>query len=114
MIGGGQNGADGARGGRQPPSRAAQIEQAEALAIVALGWLAADGERLERFLAISGLDPTDMRGAAAAPGFCAGVLDYVCSDEPTLLAFAEHAQMRPEAVAAAQQLLSGPPGGEDW
>jgi len=113
MIGGGE-GADQSRGGRRTPSRAAQIEQAEALAIFALGWLADDGERLERFLGLSGLDPTDMRGAAAAPGFCAGVLDYVCSDEPTLLAFADHAQMRPEAVAAAQQLLSGPPGGADW
>jgi hypothetical protein len=119
MIGGARNGGSGDSGSREggarrPASRMAQIERAEALAIDALAWLAGDGERLERFLAASGLDPADLRRAAAAPGFAAGVLDYLCSDEPALIAFADHAQMRPEAVAAAQALLSGPPGGEDW
>ena len=108
MIGGGKSG-----GARRPPSRAAQAEQAEALAIAALGWLAEDGERLERFLAASGLDPANLRRAAAGPGFAAGVLDYVCGDEALLLAFADHASLKPEAIAAAQRALAGP-SGEDW
>ena len=51
----------------------------------------------------------DLRRAATEPGFAAGVLDYICSDEPTLLALAEHAKLPPEQIAAAQMLLSGPP-----
>lgn len=86
-----------------------RIEQAEMLAISALGWLAADPERLERFVAVSGLDLGDLRRAATEPGFAAGVLDYICSDEPTLLALAEHAKLPPEQIAGAQMLLSGPP-----
>ena len=66
-----------------------RTEQAEIIAISALGWIAADPERLERFVAVSGLDLGDLRRAATEPGFAAGVLDYICSDEPTLLALAE-------------------------
>ena len=51
----------------------------------------------------------DLRRAATEPGFAAGVLDYICSDEPTLLALAEHAKLPPEQIAGAQMLLSGPP-----
>lgn len=86
-----------------------RTEQAEILAISALSWLAADPERLERFVAVSGLDLGDLRRAAAEPGFAAGVLDYICSDEQTLLALAEHAKLPPEQIAGAQMLLSGPP-----
>ena len=86
-----------------------RTEQAEILAISALGWIAADPERLERFVAVSGLDLGDLRRAATEPGFAAGVLDYICSDEPTLLALAEHAKLPPEQIAGAQMLLSGPP-----
>jgi hypothetical protein len=84
-------------------------DDAERMAIQALGFLAADEERLERFLALSGLDPGGLRAAAAAPGFLAGVLDHVCADEPALLAFAAEARLAPEAVARARALLSGEP-----
>ena len=99
----------GRGGGKSGLNMQHRIEQAEMLAISALGWLAADPERLERFVAVSGLDLGDLRRAASEPGFAAGVLDYICSDEPTLLALAEHANLRPEEVAGAQMLLSGPP-----
>ena len=97
----------------KPVPRAAKAgasrEDAERMAIQALGFLAADEERLDRFLALSGLDPGGLRAAAAASGFLAGVLDHLCADEPALLAFAAEARLSPEAVARARALLSGEP-----
>ena len=66
------------------------IEIAEKLAISALSFMASDPERLGRFLAISGIGPEAIRKAAADPRFLSGVLDHVVSDEPLLLAVAEH------------------------
>ena len=88
-------------------------EQAEAIAISALSFIASEPEQLDRFLAVTGLDPGALREAACAPGFLAGVLDYLCSDEALLLAFATHQDIPPETVASAQRSLGGPPA-EVW
>ena len=56
-------------------------EAAEALAIQALSFLAEDSERLTRFFSVTGLDPAGIREASTAPGFLAGVLAYIASDE---------------------------------
>ena len=88
-------------------------QQAEMLAISALSHIAAEPERLDRFLAVTGLDPASLRAEAGKPGFAAGVLDYVCNDEALLVGFAAEQGVPPEAVATARRLLSGP-GGEDW
>jgi hypothetical protein len=79
------------------------------MAIAALTFLAADPERLARFLSVTGLGPHNLRGAAADPGFCGSVLDYLVADEPLLLAFAADAGFAPGDVARAHQGLSGPP-----
>ena len=79
---------------------------AEDMAVAALTFIAQDGERLGRFLALSGLEPRNLRDAAAEPGFLVGVLDYLSSDEPLLLAFAANFQIDPTAIATAQRLLS--------
>ena len=53
-------------------------------------------------------DASEMiRAAASDPAFLAGVLDHVASDEPLLLAVAEHAGVKPEAVMRARAALSG-------
>jgi hypothetical protein len=78
------------------------------MAAAVLGFLAADAERLSRFLALSGLDPGHLRQAAAEPGFLPGVMAYLASDEPLLLEFAAASGERPETVAAACALLAGP------
>ncbi len=77
----------------------------EALAIAALGFLAEDGERLNRFLALTGIEPAGIRAAAQEDGFLVSVLDYLLADEPLLLAFTANARLRPEAVAAARARL---------
>ena len=84
----------------------------EDVAIAALSFIAADPERLSRFLGLSGLEPATLRAAAAEPGFLAQVMEYVAADESLLLAFAANAGHHPEAVAQAARKLGGPPGGD--
>lgn len=85
----------------------------EALAIAALSFLAAEPERLGRFLAVTGLGPENLREAAARPGFLAAILDYLASDETLLVAFAANAGVDPETVARARRGFAGDPG-EDF
>jgi len=68
---------------------ASMREEAENIAVKALGFIAADPELLPRFLAITGIDVQSIRKAAAEPGFLAGVLQFILAHEPTLLRFAE-------------------------
>lgn len=94
----------------QKPSRPgsdALRQAAEAVAIDALSYLAADVEQLGRFLAITGIGPEAIRDAARDPNFLAGVLDYMASDETLLVAFATHADLKPATVERARALLSG-------
>ena len=90
---------------RRPDKEAAARDAAEALAISALGWLAQDGETLERFLSLSGLTPHTLREAAAAPGFLGAVLAHLMNDESLLMAFAANETRAPEDIARAARLL---------
>ena len=85
--------------GKKPNAHA--IEAAESLAIQALAFLADDGERLGRFLAVTGIGPEEIRDAAREPQFLAGVLEYLSGDEPLLIEFASYADMNPSEVARA-------------
>jgi Protein of unknown function (DUF3572) len=84
-------------------------QDAENIAIQALGFLAGDPEKLERFLAMTGLGPENLRAAAQEPHFLAQILDHMAGDESLLLAFAGNQSLPPELVMRAQQVLSGPP-----
>ena len=79
------------------PSKARQ-EAATELAVAALSFLAAEPERLERFLALTGLGPQSLRAAAREPSFLIGVLEHVAGDETLLLAFADEGEIDPQAV----------------
>ncbi|HEY6024355.1 MAG TPA: DUF3572 domain-containing protein [Pseudolabrys sp.] len=93
-------------------TRAPQLtkERAEALAIQALTFIAGDGERLGRFLAITGIGPAEIRTAAGEPGFLAGVLEYMASDEPLIGAFADETGLDPGDISKARTAL----GGNSW
>ncbi|MCG8547388.1 MAG: DUF3572 domain-containing protein [Alphaproteobacteria bacterium] len=80
-------------------------EQAEALALQALAYLAEDDERFRRFLLLTGTALADIRARAADPAFLSGVMDHLISDEPLLLSFAEQATLDPAAVVAARRSL---------
>ncbi len=99
--------------GRSPKSREADLHGfASEAAIAALGFLAADPERLERFLALSGLGPHNLRRAAADPSFVGAVLDYLVADERLLVAFAREQGWDPAEVVRARDALGGPPPSE--
>jgi hypothetical protein len=87
-------------------------EAAEEIAITALGFIASDAELLPRFLAITGIEASMIRNAAAEPGFLAGVLGFVLAHEPTLLAFAAQAGIEPQRVGEALRAL--PTGDERY
>ena len=82
-------------------------EAAEALAIQALTFIAADGERLGRFLALTGIGPGESRAAAQEPGFLLGLLDFVSQDEALLTEFAQANGFAPEDIGKAQAVLGG-------
>jgi hypothetical protein len=82
-------------------------EAAEALAIQALTFIAADGERLGRFLATTGIGPAEIRAAAREPGFLMGVLEHLTGDEALLTAFAAEAGFDPADPAKALAVLGG-------
>ena len=60
-------------------------------------------------LALTGVEPAQVRNTISEPDFLAGMLDFLMNHEPTLLAFCEASGISPEAVAAASAHFS-PPG----
>jgi hypothetical protein len=85
---------------------------AEAIALEVLQRLAAEPERLGRFLALSGLDPRSIRRAAAEPGFLAGVLEHVAGDEALYVELAGELGISPERLEEARRHLSPDPSWE--
>jgi hypothetical protein len=75
------------------------------LAIQALTFLAEEPERLGRFLAMTGIEPAQIRAAAREPGFLAGVLEHMLGDESLLIAFATSAGIDPAEVARARAAM---------
>lgn len=86
------------------------LELAEELAIQALTFIAGDSERLGRFLAVTGIGPTEIRTAAREPAFLAGVLDYMASDEHLIGAFVNESGLDPSDIERARTAL----GGNTW
>ena len=82
-------------------------EAAEGLAIQALTFIAGDGERLGRFLAVTGIGPAEIRAAAREPGFLIGVLDHLAADERLLSDFAAEAGVDPSDIGKALAALGG-------
>ncbi len=91
------------------PNSFSSPSTASEAAIAGLAFLAADAERLDRFLALSGLGPHNLRRAAADPAFLTAVLDYIVGDERLLVAFAAEQKLRPAEIVRARDALGGPP-----
>lgn len=95
---------------RRPAERRMSRDDAESVAIAALGYVASDPELLPRFLALTGIAPDQIRTVAREPGFLAGVLHFVLAHEPTLVAFAAQAGIDPQRVSSALPAL---PSGDE-
>jgi len=82
-------------------------DEAESLAIEALGFIAGNDELLQKFLALTGIGRHDLRQAAAQAGFFAGVLNFLCANEADLLNFCISVNIQPEQVNEALAVLPG-------
>ena len=89
------------------PELPSHTEEAEVIALKALGFLAGEPERLERFMSLSGLTLAAIRKSAADPAFLAGVLDHLLSDQTLLLTFVENCGFSPSDVQMSRQRLPG-------
>ena len=77
-----------------------------------MAYIVADEDLLPRFVALTGCGLDELAGRIGDPAFLAGVLDFILSDDATVLAFAAHADIGPEMPAQARAKLL-PDGGLD-
>lgn len=81
-------------------------DEAETVAIRALGFLADDPPRLTRFLSLTGMEPATLMTEADTAPVQTAVLDYLLADESLLMVFSGHANLAPDVVPAARALLA--------
>ena len=82
-------------------------ENAEILALQALGWLAGDEESLQRFLNLSGLDAASLRLSAGTADMNVAVLDFLLAHEDLLMRFCETVDISPRDMHLARHRLGG-------
>ena len=82
-------------------------DQAELLAVSALGWIAQDQELTAAFLGTTGASADNLRARAADPDFLGFVLDFLLGDEAALLAFCETQGIAPDRPMRARAALPG-------
>jgi hypothetical protein len=76
------------------------------VALGALAWVLSDTPRAERFLALTGLSPENLRAAIGEPATHRAVLDFLCAHEPDLIAAAESLGLQPADLAALRERLA--------
>jgi hypothetical protein len=91
------------------PRRAAVLsrDQALSLALCALSYVVEEDRRIEKFLQLTGVDPSDLPALAPEPSFLLAVLDHLAGDEELLLSFAGEQRVRPETIELARRALGG-------
>jgi folate-dependent phosphoribosylglycinamide formyltransferase PurN len=82
-----------------------QTNDAETLALGALGWVLAEDARAERLLALTGLTPETLRARVQDRDFQAAVLRFLENHEPDLIACAGALSISPLALIAAREAL---------
>ena len=80
-------------------------DDAEALALSALGWILSDGARAERLLALTGLTPHDLRSRLHDAAVLAAILGFLEAHEPDLVACAEALDTTPARLVTARERL---------
>jgi hypothetical protein len=89
------------------PKSPDSTEEAEVLALQALVFMAAEPDRLSRFMELSGLGLESIRASAADPGFLGGLLDHMLADQSLLLIFAEEHGLKPDRIGQLRRKLPG-------
>ena len=77
------------------------------MALAALSWVLEDGDRAQRLLATTGLDPDALRNALGDPTTLGAVLEFLANHEPDLIRAAEALAVTPEELITAMKELRG-------
>ena len=85
-------------------------DAAETIAAQGLAFLAADAHRLQRFLALTGLQPADLKRRLGSREVLAAALSFLAADESLLLTFAANHSVAPESILTALARLDGADG----
>lgn len=90
---------------KKPKHKALDLDAAEAIGLQGLGFLAADDDRIAKFLGLTGILPNDLIANAKTAEMLLAVLEYLAQDEQLLLQFAGEAEIQPEVAVEAMRLL---------
>ena len=85
--------------------RIQDTNDAETLALAALGWALGEPARAQRLLALTGLTPEDLRGRIGDPSVLAAALGFLEAHEPDLIAAADALGVRPAELVEARRRL---------
>ncbi len=84
-----------------------QPAQAEIIAIRAFQFVLQDETLRERFMAITGLTPSEIQNNVTDSGLHLGALEFLLQHEPDAAAFCEAAELPPGTALVAQRLIGG-------
>jgi len=76
-------------------------EAAETIAAQGLAFVTADPHRLQRFLALTGVTPAELKRRIGSGEVLVAVLSFLTQDESLLLTFAASHRLQPETIGAA-------------
>jgi hypothetical protein len=80
-------------------------DDAVATALMALAWVLGEDERAGRLMALTGLDPGDLRERISDNAVLSAVLNFLASHESDLIACASAIGIKPETLIIAQERL---------
>jgi Protein of unknown function (DUF3572) len=83
-----------------------ETNQDDVLALSALIWTISDEKRAERLMALTGLEPDDLRARVGDPDVLVAVLGFLEAHEPDLIACAASIGTKPETLVAARERMS--------
>ena len=90
---------------KRPKPKPLDLDCAEEIGIQALAFLAADDNRLAKFLGLTGIAPNDLVAGARTAPMLAAILEHLSGDESLLLVFATEAGLPPERIGEALAML---------
>ena len=82
-------------------------QEAETLALVVLEFILSDEILRDRFLAVSGVNPSQIRTSITEKNFLIGVLDFLLGNEADVISFCEQREAALENPKIARQILAG-------
>jgi len=85
--------------------REEQTNEAEAIALAALGWILEDASRASRLLALTGLTPEMLRARIGDPALLAAALRFLEGHEPDLVGCANDLGVAPLRLIESRRRL---------